>query len=130
MLEVGLKGKIETVVTENNTAITAGSGNLPVFATPFMTALMEEAAWKAVTPYLEEGQGTVGTLLSITHDAATPVGMKVWAECELIEIDKRRLMFTVEAYDEAGLIGKGRHERFIIQSDKFLARTNQKLSKE
>ena len=130
MLETGIKGRAETVVTDKNTAITAGSGNLPVFATPFMTALMEEAAWKAVAPYLEEGQGTVGTSLSITHDAATPVGMKVWAECQLIEIDKRRLVFAVEAFDEAGSIGKGKHERFIIQNEKFLARTNSKLEKE
>lgn len=130
MLETGLRGKAETIVTENNTALAAGSGELPVFATPYMTALMEKAAWTAVAPYLEEGQGTVGTKLNITHDAATPVGMKVWAECQLIEIDKRRLVFIVEAYDECGLIGKGLHERFIIQNEKFLARTNSKGKQE
>lgn len=83
----------------------------------------------SVAPYLEEGQGTVGTRLDISHDAATPLGMKVWAESELIEIDRRRLVFEVKAYDECGLIGQGRHERFIIANEKFLAKVNEKSAK-
>ena len=79
-LTVGSKGKAETVVTEQNTAAAVGSGLVPVFATPYMIALMENAAVNAVQAQLEEGQGTVGTKLEVTHDAATPVGMKVWAE--------------------------------------------------
>lgn len=127
---IGTKGKIETVVNEYNTAKFAGSGSLDVFATPNMICLMEQAAQASVADYLEEGQGTVGTKIEVTHDAATPLGMKVWAESELVEIDRRRLVFEVAAYDECGLIGKGRHERFIIQNDKFLAKVNAKAVKE
>lgn len=127
---IGTKGKIETVVDEQNTAKFAGSGSLDVFATPNMICLMEQAAQASVADYLEDGQGTVGTKIEVTHDAATPLGMKVWAESELVEIDRRRLVFEVAAYDECGLIGKGRHERFIIQNDKFLAKVNAKAVKE
>ena len=93
-----------------------------------MIALMEQAAQASAAAYLEEGQGTVGTMISVTHDAATPVGMKVWAESELTAIDRRRLCFEVRAFDECGLIGKGTHERFIIDNAKFLAKVNAKGS--
>lgn len=126
MLTVGIKGKEETIVSEVNSAKTLGSGTLDVFATPAMTALMEKTAWKSVAPYLEDGCGTVGTLLNITHDAPTPFGMKVWCESELTEIDGRRLVFHVTAYDEKGKIGEGRHERFIIQNEKFQTKANKK----
>lgn len=126
MLEIGIKGKEETVVSETNSAKTMGSGTLDVFATPAMTALMEKTAWKSVAAHLDEGCGTVGTLLNITHDAPTPFGMKVWCESELTEIDGRRLVFHVTAYDEKGKIGEGRHERFIIQNEKFQAKANKK----
>lgn len=125
-MEIGIKGRAETVVNYENTAKFVGSGELEVFATPQMIALMEQAAASSVAAELEEGQGTVGTLLNVSHDAATPLGMKVWAETELIEIDRRRLVFDVKAYDECGLIGQGKHERFIIQNDKFLAKANAK----
>ena len=128
-MDIGIKGRVETVVNDTNTAKFVGSGSLDVFATPNMIGLMEQAAQASVAPYLEEGQGTVGTKIEITHDAATPLGMKVWAESELIEIDRRRLVFEVKAYDEAGLIGQGRHERFIIQNEKFLAKVNAKAVK-
>ena len=124
---VGLKGRAETVVNESNTAQAACSGALPVFGTPFMCALMEEAAWKSIAPHLEEGQSTVGTRLDISHDSATPVGMKVWAESEVTEADGKRLVLKVAAYDERGLIGQGTHERFIITSERFLAKTARKL---
>lgn len=126
MLTAGIKGREETIVSEANSAKTMGSGTLNVFATPAMTALMEETAWKSVAPYLEEGCGTVGTLLNITHDAPTPFGMKVWCESELVEVDGRRLVFQVTAYDEKGKIGGGRHERFIIQNEKFQAKADKK----
>ncbi len=103
-----------------------GSGDLPVFATPCMIALMEEASQSSVAPYLEEGQGTVGTRLSVSHDAATPLGMKVWAESCLTEIDGRRLVFEVRAFDECGPIGKGSHERFIIKKQRFLEKAEAK----
>lgn len=126
MLTAGIKGREETIVSDANSAKTMGSGTLNVFATPAMTALMEETAWKSVAPYLEEGCGTVGTLLNITHDAPTPFGMKVWCESELVEVDGRRLVFQVTAYDEKGKIGGGRHERFIIQNEKFQAKADKK----
>lgn len=124
---VGLKGRAETLVSDQNTAQAACSGALPVFGTPFMCALMEEAAWKSIAPHLEEGQSTVGTKLDITHDSATPVGMKVWAESEVTAVDGKRLVLKVAAYDEKGLIGQGTHERFIIANERFLAKAAKKL---
>ena len=126
-ITIGLKGRAETKVSETNTAQAACSGALPVFGTPFLCALMEEAAWKSIAPHLEEGQSTVGTRLDISHDSATPVGMKVWAESEVTEADGKRLVLKVAAYDERGLIGQGTHERFIITSERFLAKTARKL---
>ena len=125
-LTVGSKGKAETVVTEQNTANAVGSGLVPVFATPYMIALMENAAVNAVQAGLEEGQGTVGTKLEVTHDAATPIGLKVWAEAELTAVEGKKLTFTVKAFDEAGPIGGGTHERFIITVDRFLAKAEAK----
>ena len=126
-ITVGLKGRAETVVSDSNTAQAACSGALPVFGTPFMCALMEEAAWKSIAPHLETGQSTVGTKLNITHDSATPVGMKVWAESEITEIDGKRLVLKVTAFDEKGPIGQGIHERFIVTDERFLAQTGKKL---
>ena len=123
---VGLKGQAEALVTESNTATAACSGALPVFGTPFLCALMEEAAWKSIAPHLEPGQSTVGTRLDISHDSATPVGMKVWAESEVTEVDGRRIELKVAAYDEKGLIGQGAHQRFIVQDEKCLARATAK----
>ena len=119
---VGLKGRAEALVTQANTAEAACSGALPVFGTPFLCALMEEAAWKSIAPHLEPGQSTVGTRLDISHDSATPVGMKVWAESEVTQVDGRRIELKVAAYDEKGPIGQGTHQRFIVQDEKFLAR--------
>ena len=125
-LTVGLKGRAETVVTPENTAAAVGSGLLPVFATPMMVALMENAAVNALEGHLDQGEGTVGTRLDLSHDSATPVGMKVWAEAELTAVDGRALTFSVTACDEAGPIGKGSHQRFMIQNEKFLARAERK----
>lgn len=124
---VGLKGRAETLVNDANTAQAACSGALPVFGTPFMCALMEEAAWKSIAPHLEVGQSTVGTRLNVSHDSATPVGMKVWAESEATEVDGKRLLLTVTAFDEKGPIGTGIHERFIVTNDRFLSKTAKKL---
>ena len=125
-IPVGAKGRAETVVTEHNTANAVGSGLVPVFATPYMIALMENAAVNALTPYMEENQGSVGTHLDVSHDAATPIGMKVWAEAEVTAVDGKALTFSVTAYDEAGVIGKGTHNRFIITVDRFLAKAEKK----
>ncbi|MBR6352906.1 MAG: thioesterase family protein [Oscillospiraceae bacterium] len=119
-LELGLRGEAHAEVVPENTAAAAGSGALPVFATPCMIALMEKAALTSVQPFLAEGQGTVGTRIEVSHLAATPIGMSVRAETELTEIDRRRLVFTVRAFAGGELIGEGRHERFIVDSERFL----------
>lgn len=119
-MEIGIKGKQTVTVDETNTARVMGSGTLDVFATPSMIALMEETAWKSVEGELEEGSGTVGISLEVTHDAPTPVGMSVTCESELVEIDGRKLSFEIRAYDEKGEIGKAYHKRFIIHEEKFL----------
>lgn len=126
MVEIGIKGRQEGVVTYELTADYIGSGMVKVFATPMMIAMMEKTARLSVVPYLEPGQGTVGTHVDVSHCSSTPVGMKVWCETELVEIDRRKLTFKVAAYDERGLIGEGRHERFIIDEAKFQAKTDSK----
>lgn len=128
-IEIGMRGRAETIVTPDNTAQAAGSGLVPVFATPWMVALMENAAVQAVQGVLAPDEGTVGTRLDVTHDAATPIGMKVWAEAEVTAVEGRKLTFAVSAFDEAGKIGGGVHERFVIKPDKFLARAQAKLEK-
>lgn len=128
MLTVGIKGTQSVIVSHDNTAATMGSGTLAVFATPSMIALMEKTAYTSVQNELDEGMGSVGTLINVKHLAATPVGMTVTCESELVEVDNRRLVFTVKAYDEKGLIGEGTHERFIVQNEKFLAKTNAKMA--
>ena len=126
-IEIGMKGRAETVVTQDNTAQAVGSGLVPVFATPWMIALMENAAMSAVQAALAPDEGTVGTRLDVTHDAATPIGMRVWAEAEVTAVEGRKITFAVAAYDEAEKIGGGTHERFIIKPERFLAKTQGKL---
>lgn len=127
MLETGIKGTRTVTVNESNTAKVMGSGTLDVFATPALIALMEETCWRSVANELEEGSGTVGTLLEIKHTAPTPVGMKVTCESTLTEVDGRRLVFEVIARDAKGVVGEGKHERFIIQNEKFQMKANAKL---
>ena len=129
MLEAGIKGTKEIMVTNENTVKTMGSGTLDVFATPAMIALMENTAYESVAAELEEGSGTVGTALNVKHVAATPIGMKVTCETELIKVDGRALTFSVKAFDEKGLIGEGEHERFIVFNEKFQAKADAKLAK-
>ncbi len=119
MLRPGIKGTASETVTEEKTAKAMGSGELKVYATPAVIALIEKAAWESVAPELEEGKGTVGTGLNVAHVSATPVGMKVWCETELTEVDGRRLVFSVKAYDDAGVIAEGTHERFIVGNERF-----------
>ena len=129
MIEIGAKMTVEKTVTPELTAQTAGSGMLPVFGTPFMTAMMENAAASVLQPYLEEGKGSVGTHLDVSHDAPTPIGMKVWAEAEITAVSENGKMvdFAVQAWDEKGPIGKGTHTRAIISNERFLTRCNAKL---
>ena len=125
-IEVGLKGRADTVVTSQNTADAVGSGLVPVFATPYMIALMENAASTCLVPYLAEDEGSVGTHLDVAHSSATPIGMKVWAEAEVTAVDRKKITLSVKAYDEAGPIGGGVHERFVIDTDRFLSRAEAK----
>lgn len=127
MLKTGIKGKEEIIVNENHSAESLESGTLKVFGSPAMIALMEKTAWKSVQDYLEEGQGTVGISLEIKHISATPLGIKVYCESELTGIDGKKLIFSVKAYDETGLIGEGIHERFIVNNEKFQKKTNEKM---
>ena len=131
MILIGTKGRLEQTVTEDLTACHIGSGVLPVFGTPYMAAMMENAAMTVLQNFLEEDQGSVGTHLDITHDAPTPVGMRVWAEAEITGVSEngRMVDFKVSAWDEKGHIGQGVHTRAIIRNEKFLAKCNAKLEK-
>ena len=128
-MEAGIKGRQEIIVTKDITASAMGSGTIEVYGTPAMILLIEETAQKSVAPELAGGQGTVGTELNIKHLAATPVGMKVWCETELSEVDGRRLLFKAEVFDESGKIGEGTHERFIVDNQKFQEKTYSKLER-
>ena len=129
VLTTGIKGNRELIVTEELTAQAIGSGELPVLATPAVIALAEETAWRSVAAFLEPGQGTVGTKLDVEHISATPVGMKVKCETELTEIDRRKLTFSVVVFDEAGVVAKGTHCRFIVENEKFLKKAESKSEK-
>lgn len=121
-LKPGLTGTAETVVRETNTALAMGSGSLHVFATPSMIALMEQAACNAVAACLDEESTSVGTLVNITHDAATGMGKKVTTTATLTAVEGRKLVFDITAADEDKQIGKGTHERFIVNKEKFMAK--------
>lgn len=121
-LKPGLTGTAETIVRETNTALAMGSGSLLVFATPSMIALMEQAACNAVAACLDDESTSVGTLINITHDAATGMGKKVTATATLTEVQGRKLVFEITAADEDKQIGKGTHERFIVNKEKFMAK--------
>ena len=128
-MEVGQKKEVIGKVLENNTAAAMRSGSLAVFATPAMVALMEEAAAGLLTENLPEGETSVGIMMNISHIAATPVGMKVRAVAEITAVEGRKVSFKVEAFDEVEKIGEGTHERFIVKSEKFLAKANGKSEK-
>ena len=122
----GIRGEKTLLVAPENTAAALGSGCLPVFATPAMITLMELCAAESVGGLLDEGFSTVGTGVDIKHLSATPVGMRVRCETELVEVDRRRLVFVCRAYDEAGLIGEGKQERFVVENEKFMAKVESK----
>ena len=126
IIEAGTKHEVKVSVNEKNTAAAMGSGSLAVFATPSMVALMEQAASELCEKYTEEGITTVGTALNIQHLAATAVGVEVKAVATVTSCDGRKVTFDVEAYDNAGLIGKGTHERFSIKTDKFMLKAQER----
>lgn len=126
-ITVGMKGTAESLVEREDTAKEVGSGELLVYATPCMVALMEGAACDAIAPALKETETTVGTLLNIEHISATPVGLEVRAEAEVTALEGRVITFAVTAFDEAGQIGRGIHKRAIVTSQKFLDKTYSKV---
>ncbi len=125
-LKIPMHGEARTRVSGDNTALKFGSGKVDVFGTPAMIALMEEASINTVDKNLPEGFATVGIEFSIKHIAATPKGMNITASAELTEIDGKRLIFKVEAFDEVEKIGEGTHQRYIIELDKFKRRAHGK----
>ncbi len=117
---------VTTIVTEHNTAKALGSGSLDVFATPMMIALMERAACECLADTLEPGQTSVGISVDIEHTAASPLGAKITAIATIARIDGRKIEFDVSANDASGEIGRGTHERFIIDKERFMAKVRTK----
>lgn len=129
-MELGIQGYQELTVTDNLLACNVGSGSVAVYATPMMIAGIEGTTAGSVAPYLPEGKTTVGTQMNVSHVAATPAGMKVHFETKLIEIapNGKILTFQVAAFDEAGLIGEGTHQRAIVDKERFEAKAQSKKS--
>lgn len=126
-VEIGIKGLAQTLVEQEDTAKSVGSGDLLVYATPCMVALMEGAACESVAPFLAQGESSVGTMMNVSHTSATPVGMEVRAESVVTAVDGRKITFEITAYDECGEIGKAVHERVIIKAERFLEKTYDKI---
>ena len=126
-IEIGTKGFAEALVEQEDTAKVVGSGDLLVYATPCMVALMEGAACESIAPFLAPGESSVGTMMQVNHISATPVGMEVRAESEVTKVEGRKVTFSIKAFDEAGEIGNAVHERFIVKADRFLEKTYEKL---
>ena len=122
MLEIGLTFESTTTVSASNTAATLGSGDMDVFATPAMVALMENAAMKAVAAALSEGSATVGTQMNTSHIKASPLGAAITASAVLTEVEGRKLTFAVKAWDDKGVIGEGVHTRFVVDRERFLSK--------
>lgn len=121
-LKEGLSSILDVTVTKELTAMKLGSGDLEVYATPAMIALMENASKEAVTSYLSEGFTTVGIEINVKHIKATPVGMKVKCEAILTKIEGKKLFFNVTAWDETSKIGEGTHVRYIVNNEEFMKR--------
>lgn len=126
-ITVGMKAVVYNEVEREDTAAAIGSGGLLVFATPCMVAMMEGAACEAIAPAIPEGKTTVGTSLHIEHTSATPVGLEVRAEAEVTAVEGKKITFRVVAYDEAGEIGHGTHERYMVNIQRFLDKTYEKV---
>ena len=121
-MQIGKKYTSTMIVEEKHLAYNVGSGDIPVFATPMMMALMENAAMLCVADELENGSSTVGGQISSSHIKPTGLGKTVTATAELISAEGRKLKFKVSASDEGGLIGEGEHLRFIIDKEKFMSK--------
>lgn len=127
VLEVGIQGRAEALVEQEDTAKAVGSGDLLVYATPCMVALMEGAACESIAPYLAEGESSVGISMNVAHTSATPVGIEVRAESRVTAVDGRKVTFEITAFDEKGEIGRATHERVVIKAERFLEKTYDKL---
>jgi len=128
-IKIGLSAELHIIVTESDTAAKWGSGLVPVFGTPALVGLMEAAAVKALEGHLPEGQTTVGGRIDVHHLAATPVGMTVRARAELTAVEGRKLTFQIEAWDQVEKVGEALHQRYVIDTDKFVARAQAKSSR-
>ena len=122
MLETGIIFTSSIVVSKQDCAVALGSGDLEVFATPAMVALMENAAMNAVAPVLPQGSTTVGAEINTTHIKPSVIGARVQATATLVAVDGRKLTFAVEAADEVGVIGEGTHVRYIVDRERFMAK--------
>ena len=125
-MEIGITGKKEFVIGQDDTAKVMGSGNLDVYATPAMIAHMENVAANSIEAYLEKGQSSVGTFINVKHLAAVKPGAVVTVESKLIDIDRKKMSFEIKAYDKAGVIGEGSHQRFIIDAEKFMEKVEER----
>ncbi len=126
-IEIGMKGSASALVEKEDTAQVVGSGDLLVYATPCLVALMEGAACECISGLLESGESSVGISMNVAHTSATPVGMEVRAEAEVTAVEGRKISFQIRAFDEAGEIGNAVHERFVIKSERFLEKAYGKL---
>ncbi len=127
VLEVGIQGRAEALVEQEDTAKAVGSGDLLVYATPCMVALMEGAACESIAPHLAEGESSVVISMNVAHTSATPGGMEVRAESRVTAVDGRKVTFEITAFDEKGEIGRATHERVVIKAERFLEKTYDKL---
>ena len=125
-IKVGLAAEISRQVKESESAQAWGSGALAVFSTPALVGLMESAAMSALEGCLAEGQTTVGSRISVRHLAATPIGMTVRARAELVTVDGRKMVFSIQAWDEVELIGEAEHDRHVVDGSRFMNRVNAK----
>lgn len=121
----GMTSTREIYVTENNVASKLGSGNIDVFSTPAMIALMENTSKSCVDLHLPFGYTTVGIEVNVKHIKASPIGMKIRCEASLIKVDKKKLVFNVEAWDEKEKIGEGNHIRYIVNSEEFMKKVQE-----
>ena len=124
IITIGLIGEQTVTVNESLSAITFGSGSLPVFATPALVALMEIASVNAINHLIPEHQTSVGTFISIKHLAATATGQMVRARAEVTQVEGNQVTFTVQAWDAKQLISEGTHTRFIVDIERFMKRLN------
>ena len=125
-IKIGATGSVIEKVTETSTAKTVGSGSLDVFATPSMIALMEKASCVAIQSFLDEGATTVGTMINVEHLSATPIGCEITVESVVIAVEGRKISFEVKAFDNEGIIGKGTHDRFLVDAERFMIKANAK----